>query len=99
MILDNARTLEAYPLFDDAVDGGAPRVLDLTRGKELAGTMSRRFTRGGDDCVARAAVAVTACRDNALQLVLSEPVAPLTFAPCTWSDRTASSQVERWLRE
>jgi hypothetical protein len=32
MMLDSRATLEAYPLFDDSVPAGAPRVLDLARG-------------------------------------------------------------------
>jgi hypothetical protein len=43
-------------------------------------------------------VHVTACRGDEVQLVVTDPVAPLTFAPCTWP-RFDSSHVERWHRE
>jgi hypothetical protein len=98
MILDNRATLEVYPLFDDSVPGGAPRVFDLRRGGQLAGDVTRRYLRGGDHCEARAPLRVTACANDELRLVLSDPEPPLQFAPCAWG-APAPSRVERWRRE
>ena len=105
MILDNGETLEAYPMFTDSGDSGAPDVvsaprrLDLSRTSDgLVGTLHRRYMRRADTCDARTQIHVTACSDNALQLVLADPQAPLTLAPCTWP-AAQPARVERWQRE
>jgi hypothetical protein len=103
MVLDNRpklATLEAYPLFDDATPARdvvvAPRVIDLALAPSGgSGTALRRYMRGGDACVARAAVHLTSCRDDMLELVLADLAPPLTFAPCTWP-APAPAHVERW---
>ena len=98
MMLDSGGTLEAYPLFDDAVPDGVPRVIDLARGDKLAGEVKRRHMRRADACLARAPIRVTACRDDELELVLADPPAPLTMTPCAWSMAPAS-RFERWRRD
>jgi hypothetical protein len=98
MILDNGTALEVYPLFDDRAFGGAPRVIDLTRGDKLEGTMKRRFMQHAQTCEARVPFHVTACKGDTLQVVRAETSAPLTFAPCTW-DSQMYTHVENWRRE
>jgi hypothetical protein len=98
MMLDSGATLEGYPLFDDAVPDGAPRVIDLARGDKLAGEVKRRYMRRADACLARAPIRVTACGDDQLELVLADPPVPLRLSPCAWS-MTAASRVERWRRD
>ena len=108
MILDSDATLEAYPLFPDA-DGppgdrdvvAAPRKLELRRppaGTELAGTLHRRYMRGSASCDARAAVHVTRCAGDTIDLVLADPSPPLAFSPCAWP-RPAPSRLVQWQRE
>jgi hypothetical protein len=98
-VLDHRQTLEVYPLFDDAVAGGAPRVIDLERqGATLAGEVKRRYMRGGDSCDARAPVRVTKCEANVLQVVVADPQPPVQFAACSWP-LPAPSRVERWRRD
>jgi len=86
----------------------APRAIDLQRtpamerpapgADELAGTVTRRYLRGADRCDAQARARVTACSGDTLELVLADPVPPITFAPCAWG-QPASSRRERWRRE
>lgn len=104
MLLDNGATLEGYPMFDDAKSPVptelvlAPRYLDLQRDRGLAGELRRRYMRGADQCLAKAAVHVTSCSGETLELVLAEPQAPLGFSPCTWPG-PAPSRRERWVRD
>ena len=35
MVLDHGAAIEAFPIFDDAIDSAAPRVIDLHRGAIL----------------------------------------------------------------
>lgn len=101
MILDSGATLEAYPLFDDSVPGGAPRLIDLARGAatdRLDGEEERRYTQRGDTCDARAPLHVTRCAGDALQVVRGEPQPPLAFAPCRWG-QAMPSHVETWRRD
>jgi hypothetical protein len=103
MVLDDGATLEAYPLF---ADGGsdptleiAPRVIELARTTaSIAGTLRRRYMKQAARCDARAAVHVTRCAGNTLELVLTDPAPPISFTPCTYP-RPAASRVERWQRE
>ncbi len=100
-ILDYGATLEGYPLFPDARVGQlvlAPRSLSLSRAREVSGELARRYTRGGDWCVATAAVHVTSCSGQTLELVLADPPQPLDFAPCR-SGAPPDSRRERWVRE
>lgn len=97
-LLDHGATLEAFALFDDAVPGGAPRAIDVSRADNLAGSVTRRYTLGATHCEARAPIRITACTADELQLVVAEPQAPLAFSPCTFS-ALAPSRVERWRRE
>ena len=97
-LLDHGATLEAFALFDDAVPGGAPRAIDVSRADNLAGSVTRRYTQGATHCEARAPIRITACTADELQLVVAEPQAPLAFSPCTFS-ALAPSRVERWRRE
>jgi hypothetical protein len=102
MVLDNGPTLEAYPLFDDSVPSGAPRVIDLHRGggpaTGLGGEIKRRFMQRANACEASAPVHITACEGKALQLVLGDVSPPLTYAPCSWS-HPLPTRVEHWTRE
>lgn len=101
MLLDHRRTLEAYPLFPDApADRNvAPRAIDLSRGGgRLVGEVRRRYERGADVCIATAAVHVTRCTDDTLELVLADPPPPLAFAPCA-QGRPTGAHRERWRRE
>jgi hypothetical protein len=112
MILDGPAGLEAYPLFPDVPTAPglevAPRVIALTRTPAgLTGSVRRRYMRGSRVCVAKAPARVTACRGEALELVLADPTPPLAWpeppdpagggAPCTWP-RPGDSRVERWRR-
>lgn len=114
MILDGPAGLDAYPLFPDvpAAPGleVAPRVIALTRTPAgITGHVRRRYMRGSQVCVAKVPVRVTACRGEALELVLADPAPPLAWpeeapagaagkgAPCTWP-RPGGSRVERWAR-
>jgi hypothetical protein len=107
MMLDNGPTLEAYPMFPDATPDRlaapelvvAPRVLDLARDSRgtLAGDLKRRYMRRADTCDARVPVHVTACKDDTLELVLADVVAPVTLGPCSWP-APQPSRVERWRR-
>ena len=98
MALDNRATLELFPLFDDSVPDGAPRVIDIARGTKLAGEMKRRFMRRAETCEGRAPVTITACKDSSLQLVLGEISSPIAYEPCTWGPQVPS-RVEVWRRE
>jgi hypothetical protein len=98
MVIDNGRTLEIYPLFDDSVPEGAPRLIDLRRDGKLAGELKRRFMRRAAVCEAYAPVRVTACKSDALQLVIGEVTSPLGFEPCTWPQQ-APTRVEQWRRQ
>lgn len=107
MILDHGARLEAYPLFDDSRPAGeadpavviAPRAIDLERSPGgIRGEVKRRYMRGADGCVARTAVRLTACAGAQLELVVSDPVPPIAFAPCTWG-RAPASRTERWRRD
>jgi hypothetical protein len=102
-ILDNRHSLEVYPMFDDTADPPtgieiAPRVLDLRRTQNaLAGEVTRRYMKGSKRCEAKAPARVTACEGNTLDIVLADPVAPISFEPCAWG-QPASSRRERWQR-
>jgi hypothetical protein len=105
MLLDEGpASLEVYPLFADGDSGkleiiAAPRVIDLHReGTGLEGIVKRRYMHGADACEAHAAVHVTSCKADALEVVLADAPPPLTFAPCTWPP-PAPSRAERWRRE
>lgn len=98
MVLDNGPTLEVFPLFDDLVPEGAPRVIDLKRGDTLAGQVKRRYMRRALACEARAPATLTACKDDSLQFVIGEVTAPLSYEPCVWSQQ-APTRVEVWRRE
>jgi hypothetical protein len=97
MVLDNGATLEAYPLFDDAVPDGAPRVIDVERAT-MTGEVKRRFMQRELACDARAPVHVTACSSAGLELVLADVSAPLAFSPCAWP-QAQPARVERWRRD
>jgi hypothetical protein len=102
MMLDNGSTLEAYPMFDDSVPAGAPRVIDLTRDvarpSALGGGLMRRFMRRAEVCSARTPVHVTQCKGDTLQVVLGEVPPPLTFSPCAWGQQMPA-HVETWRRD
>lgn len=103
-ILDERRSLEAYPLFDDAADPPAgveiaPRVIDLRRTETaLVGEVTRRYMQGALRCDAKATARVTACKGDTLEIVLADPQPPIEFSPCRWG-QAASSRREIWRRE
>jgi len=98
MLIDNGKTLEGFPLFDDSVPDGAPRAIDIRRGDKLAGETRRRFMQRDLACEARAPLTLTACADDALQLVLGDVAPPLSYSPCAWP-QAHPSRVETWRRE
>jgi len=104
MIIETARaTFEAYPLFDDSLPGPGevgPRVIDLALDERggLAGTVHRRFMRGKVACDSTLPVHVTACTNDALEVIAADPPPPLAFEPCSWG-RPPDTHVERWRRD
>lgn len=98
MMLDYGAALEAYPMFDDGVPDGAPRVIDIARTAKLAGEIKRRYMRGPDACEARAPIRIAKCKADALQVVLADVAAPLDYVPCTWPG-PSPSRVEQWKRD
>lgn len=105
-LVDHGSRLEAFPLFDDAVPDGAPRVSELARSTApgasrddgLAGEVTRRFMRDGDACKARAPIRITRCSGRELEVVVADPQPPLGYAPCWWGT-APDAHVERWRRE
>jgi hypothetical protein len=101
---DHVSTLEIFPTFPDADSGSAhvdaaPRVVDLTRtGARLDGFVGRRYSQGIASCEARLPLHITRCTDDTLELVVTDPAPPISFAPCLWPPR-APSHVEHWKRE
>ena len=98
MLLDNGATLELFPLFDDSVPDGAPRVIDVAREHTLGGDVKRRFMQRDVVCDARAPFHITACTADGVQVVIAEPAAPLAYSPCAWPP-VPPSRVETWRRE
>ena len=98
MLLDNRSTLELFPLFDDSVPDGAPRLIDVARGDKLAGHVKRRFMQRAAHCEARAPVTITACKADALQLVIGDVVPPVSYEPCAWPQQVPT-RVETWKRD
>ena len=101
-VLDHGVTLEAYPMMPDAQGPRdvvtAPRVIELTRDNgKLAGETRRRFMRRADSCEAHVATHVTKCQADTIEVVTSDIVAPLGFAPCRWP-ASEPARVERWQR-
>jgi hypothetical protein len=107
MVLDNRRSLEVYPLFDDTVEPApglapgleiAPRYFDLHRTPDgLVGEVRRRYLRGSERCDARAPARILACTSDTLELELADPTPPIGFAPCAWG-QPAPTRRERWRR-
>jgi hypothetical protein len=98
MILDNGPTIEAYPLFDDHVDGGGPRVIDLSRSERFTGEVKRRYNQGANECIASAPLRIAKCKENTLNVVIADPPSPLSFSPCAWP-RPNESELDHWHRE
>ncbi|MEO8703049.1 MAG: hypothetical protein ABI867_23590 [Kofleriaceae bacterium] len=101
-IVDRGAQLEVVPLFADVpvVPGleVAPRWIDLERGDTgIAGFVRRRYMRAAATCTAKQPATITACANDAIDIVLADPSPPLTFAPCTYP-RPAGSARERWVR-
>ena len=86
MILDDDATLEAYPIFDDLANPTtSPRLIDLRRMREtLVGEVHRRYTQGATVCDAKSQIHVLACVEDRLDLVLADPLLPVSFTPCRW---------------
>jgi len=98
MVLDNGPTLEAFPMFDDAVPDGAPRVIDFERADKPGGQIKRRFMQRERTCEARAPIHVTKCTGDTLQVARGDVTPPLSFAPCAWGQQVPT-RVETWRRE
>ncbi|MBA3539277.1 MAG: hypothetical protein H0T79_06585 [Deltaproteobacteria bacterium] len=105
MLLDHGTGLEGYPLFADAPAAStptivtAPRSLALTRDpRGLAGAITRRFMQGATACNARAAVRVTRCANDTLELVLADPAEPAFTPEGCKATRPPSSRIDRWRR-
>ena len=99
MLIDRGARIEGYPQFPDLGDGAAPASLALTRSEaNVRGMVHRRFTRDANSCVANAAVRITSCSARTIDVVLSDPSAPISFSPCAFSERSNPSRRERWLR-
>ena len=97
-ILDDGTNIEIDPLFADAPGDAAPRVLDLKRsGDGLAGTEHRLYSRRADHCDAKVPVRIASCRDDTIEIVLTEPAPPIAWSPCTWP-RAEPSRALRWHR-
>jgi hypothetical protein len=84
MLEDHGDTLEAWPLFPDIPANGeleiAPRVIDFVRNDEgVSGNVRRRYMRGREQCNAKIPARITVCADDALDVVLADPVPPLQF--------------------
>ena len=103
MVLDHGATLEAYPVFDDALQLGdvlaAPRVLDLQRTPGgLTGMATRRFARRADACESHAPVQIRACSSAGLDVSVADPPPPTSLAPCTPAP-ALPARSERWRRD
>ncbi len=84
MIVDSGATLEAYPLFPDLPVVPeievAPRVIDLFREDTgISGRVRRRYMQRTASCLASIPAQITVCADDALDLLLADPVPPLQF--------------------
>ena len=102
-VLDHGATLEAVPMFSDvpAIAGleVAPRWIDLSRTDAgIAGYVRRRYMRGSSICNAKLAVRFTACVDDAIDILIADPVPPIEFEPCTFPHADGNRR-ERWRRE
>ncbi|MGE0870494.1 MAG: hypothetical protein AB7P03_18160 [Kofleriaceae bacterium] len=101
---DRTRPLEIYPLFKDLPDAQAeiemaPRLIELSRSSAgIAGHVRRRYMHHGVSCTAAVSAAIVRCAGNELDVELAEPVAPTSFAPCTWPGMP-SIRRERWRRD
>ncbi len=104
MLVDDRETLEGYPIFNDVPQTAspvvvAPRLIDLRRiPNAIVGEVHRRFMSGPTACDARVPIHVLSCATDRLELVLTDPAPPITFAPCAWAG-TAPSRREIWTRD
>jgi hypothetical protein len=105
-VVDRGQSIDAFPQFDDSRAAEAdptlevaPRFIELRRADEkIVGQVIRRYMRGSDACNATAMVHVLACHGTTLELTLSDPTVPVSFAPCTYSARMNPSRKETWRR-
>jgi hypothetical protein len=84
----------------------APRVIDLVRGAPCrdtrpcpgaSGEVKRRYMRHADQCLSSAPIHLLACKNDELELLVSDPPPPATFAPCSYV-QTPPPRLERWKR-
>ena len=99
-LIDNGKTIEAYPLFDDTRRPGVTaevgaRTIDLARER---GSVKRRFTSATATCFAAAPARLVSCANDTLELVLADPAPPISFAPCAFASAEPSRR-ERWTRD
>ncbi|MEJ7598031.1 MAG: hypothetical protein WKG01_09000 [Kofleriaceae bacterium] len=102
MLTERRGALEGYPLFDDSGRGSsdevAPRWLELTRTPAgITGLVRRRYMRGAARCEAETPARIVGCAGDTLELVLADPIPPLSFTPCRFG-RPDGSRRERWRR-
>jgi hypothetical protein len=99
MVIDHSGSLEIYPLFHDIPQSEfevAPRVIELKRDDRIDGMVSRRYMKGSQSCVVQTPAHLTACHDDAIEIVMADPIAPLDFEKC--STVAGSSKREVWRR-
>jgi hypothetical protein len=99
MIIDQSPAIKIYPLFPDVPRSElevAPRFIELTRGDRIDGFVNRRYMKGSQQCVVQAPAHLTACHDDVLEIVVSDPGPPTDFEKCTSIAGTSKREV--WLR-
>ena len=90
VLIDSGPAIEGYPLHPDPP---VPRALDVTRGLQLDGAITRRAE--ASNCSARASVHIEACHDDQLDVVVGE--LQISVAPCH-STVAPVTHLEHWHR-
>lgn len=99
-VLDGGERIEAYPLVRElpAMPPGtqaAPSRLELRRsGREVAGSVVRRWNQGAHICVVRAPARIRGCSGDRLTLTLGDTGAP-AWPACDAPDRPETAQFLR----
>lgn len=98
---DGGERLAGYPLVRElpAAPPGArpaPSFLELRRsGREVAGSVVRRWERGAERCVVRAPAVIRGCAADRLTLTLGATTAPTDWAACRSADAPATTLLLR----
>lgn len=99
-VLDGGERLEAYPLVRElpAMPPGtqaAPSRLELRRsGREIAGSVVRRWNQGAHICVVRAPARIRGCSGDRLTLVLGDTSSP-PWPACDVPEKPQTAQLLR----